>query len=67
MNQWMNDADSFPSFLPMLFLQLFYRGPAVGEPVPVLNAGKKQHADHQWVNSGKRATIHSNGTFRMLD
>jgi len=44
--------------------KLLYRGPSIGERVPALPAGPVQG---EWNDTGRRATVHSNGTFRVLN
>jgi len=43
--------------------KLYFRGPSVGEPLPALPTGPIRS---EWVDTGRRATVHSNGTFRVL-
>ncbi|KAF8334058.1 acetyl-CoA synthetase-like protein [Cantharellus anzutake] len=44
--------------------KVFYRGPSLCEPIPPLASGP---VGEQWVDSGRIAVIHSNGTFNILE
>ncbi|KAF8320094.1 acetyl-CoA synthetase-like protein [Clavulina sp. PMI_390] len=46
--------------------KLFYRGPSIGQPVLQNPATSQGISANQWVDSGRKALIHSNGTFRIL-
>lgn len=46
-----------------VFLQIFFRGPSIGQ---VVSVDHPEEAAHGWVDSGHVGLVNSNGTFRVL-